>query len=119
MINRHRLGGLGIGMLTILVMAVLGLTVNASASAPEDVQNAVADTLGITSYDAGLILAASVLFAILLPLSMTRMKAGPMCLVALIVLAPMTSLGFLDASIYIVAMILVAGMFALGVVKLT
>lgn len=114
--NRFRALGLLAAM--VAFAALMASSGRASAVAVDDLPDAIADALGTTSYVAKYIIVAAFLFAIMLPLSMTKIKSGPMSIMLIVALLPLTAIGYLESWVLMVAMILVAALFALGVMKL-
>lgn len=114
--NRFR----ALGLLAALVAfaAFMASSGRASAVAVDDLPDALADALGTTAYVAKLIISAAFIFAVLLPLSLTKIKSGPMSIMLIVAMLPLTAVGYLESWVMMVGVILVAALFALGVMKL-
>ena len=114
--NRFRALGLMAAM--VAFAALMAASGQASAVAVDDLPDALANALGTTAYVAKLIISAGFIFAVLLPLSMTKIKPGPMSIMLIVIMLPLTAVGYLESWVVMVAVILVAALFALGVMKL-
>jgi hypothetical protein len=114
--NRSR--ALGVMIVLVAFAAIMASSGDASAVAVDDLPDALANALGTTAYVAKLIISVAFIFAVLLPLSMTKIKAGPMSIMLIVIMLPLTAVGYLESWVIMVSMILVAALFALGVMKL-
>lgn len=114
----NRVRALGVMIALVAFAALMASSGRASAVAVDDVPDALANALGTSSYVAKLIISAAFLFAILLPLSLTKIKAGPMSIMLIVAMLPLTAVGYLESWVVMVAVIMVAALFALGVMKL-
>lgn len=99
-------------LVSLWAFLFIGSTLGAASSVIEEIPQRLSEAMGITQTMAELILSAAIMGSVVFGLAILKVKAMPITVMLLVIMAVLYAMSWMDISILVLACIAVGGMWA-------